>query len=61
MKKDSTLQTLLDKLQLRYPNKLPPVGTDINELYYMQGQLDVVTYIITTIQQEKDSAITEIK
>ena len=53
----TTLQQLVTNLDARFPNVLPPRHTEISELYYLQGQREVVEYVLSYLksnQQEDD-------
>lgn len=49
------LQTLLNQLNLRFPNELPPKGTCSNELYYLQGQQEVIDFIQEMMEKDEYS------
>ena len=50
----STLQQLTENLALRYPNKLPPKHTELNELCHLQGQQEVVEYVIQYLRANQE-------
>ncbi len=53
----STLQTLVSNLQLRYPDELPPTTVSLERLRYLQGNKEVVDYVLqylTDLSEEID-------
>ena len=42
----STLQQLTENLKERFPNRLPPRHTELSELCHLQGNQEVVEYVL---------------
>lgn len=47
------LQTLMNQLKIRFPNEVPTKGTDINELYYLQGEQSVLAFIQELLEKDE--------
>ena len=43
------VNVILDKLVERYPNKLPSKEVNINDVYKLQGQQEVINYLTTLV------------
>lgn len=53
----TTLQSLLSNLELRYPDVLPPTNCDLAKLRYLQGNREVVDYVLQYLTaNEEDMA-----
>ncbi len=50
----STLQNLVSDLQARYPDELPPNNITIDQLRYLQGNREVVDYILQYLTNNEE-------
>ena len=50
----SPLQSLIKNLKERFPNELPPKHTELSELSYLQGNQEVVEYVISFLKANEE-------
>lgn len=46
----TVLQQLTENLTARFPNELPPRHTELSELCHLQGNQEVVEYVLSYLQ-----------